>query len=105
MRIATPPEEDRATAVTCTEIGEDRTCSSVDMIADRQTDRQTDTLITVLRSPIGGGVKLVKIGRVFSVDMIADRQTDRHGHHNTYGDSDVISFHIYASWFSLPTCG
>ena len=28
------------------------------MIADRQThtDRQTDTLITILRSPIGGGV-------------------------------------------------
>ena len=24
---------------------------------------------------------------------------------NTYGDSDVISFHIYASWFSPPSCG
>ena len=23
----------------------------------------------------------------------------------TYGDSDVISFHIYASWFSPPFCG
>jgi len=23
----------------------------------------------------------------------------------TYGDSDVISFHIYASWFSSPSCG
>jgi len=34
--------------------GEDRTCSSEDMIADRQT--QTDTLVTILRSPIGGGV-------------------------------------------------
>jgi len=26
------------------------------MIADRQAQRQTDTVITVLRSPIGGGV-------------------------------------------------
>jgi len=26
------------------------------MIVDRQTHRQTDTLITILRSPIGGGV-------------------------------------------------
>jgi len=23
---------------------------------------------------------------------------------NTQGDSDVISFHIYASWFSAPSC-
>ena len=23
----------------------------------------------------------------------------------TYGDSDVISFHIYASWLSPPSCG
>ena len=23
----------------------------------------------------------------------------------TYGDSEVISFHIYASWFSPPFCG
>jgi len=23
----------------------------------------------------------------------------------TQGDSDVISFHIYASWFSPPSCG
>ena len=56
-----PPEEDRA----CTAIGnmhenfgEDRTCSSEDMIADRQTHADTHTymLITILRSPIGGGV-------------------------------------------------
>jgi len=43
--------------------GEDRTCSSEDMIADRrtqthrktgrQTDRQTDTLIRILSPPIG----------------------------------------------------
>ena len=37
---------------------EDRTCRSEDRIADRQThtNRQTDTLITILRCPIGGGV-------------------------------------------------
>jgi len=39
-----------------------RRCSSEDMIADRQTDthmeRQTDTLITILCSPIGCGVKM-----------------------------------------------
>ena len=23
----------------------------------------------------------------------------------TYADSDVISFHIYASWFPQPSCG
>ena len=23
----------------------------------------------------------------------------------TQGDSDVISFHIYASWFPQPSCG
>jgi len=35
-------------------IGEDRTCGSGDMIADKhaQTDRQTDTLITILRAPL-----------------------------------------------------
>ena len=42
--------------VTCVKIGEDWTCSSEDMIANRQTLRQTDTLITILCSPIGGGV-------------------------------------------------
>ena len=31
-------------------------CSSKDMIADRQAQRQTDTVITILRSPIAGGV-------------------------------------------------
>ena len=34
--------------------GEFRTCSSEDMIAGGH--RQTDTLITILRSPTGGGV-------------------------------------------------
>jgi len=36
--------------------GEDRVCSSGDMIADRQTHthRQTDTLITILRAPLSG---------------------------------------------------
>ena len=41
----TPPEEDLATAIgNMREMGEDRTCSSEDMIADRthrETDRQT----------------------------------------------------------------
>jgi len=39
---------------------QDRTCISKDIISVRQThrdtDRQTDTLITILRSPIGDGV-------------------------------------------------
>jgi len=44
LHITTPPEEDRATAVgnTHKSFGEDRTCSSEEMIADRQTHRQTD---------------------------------------------------------------
>ena len=45
-------------------LAEDRTCSSEDMIADRQTHRHTHThahartraLITILGSPIRGGV-------------------------------------------------
>jgi len=38
----------------------DRTCSIEDTIADGQThsDREKDTLITILRSPIGGGVNM-----------------------------------------------
>jgi len=52
--------EHRATALSkmLKKFGEDRTCSSEDMIADRQThtDRQTDTLITILLSLIVGGV-------------------------------------------------
>ena len=36
--------------------GEDRTSSSEDMIADRQTHTHTHTLITTFRFPIGGGV-------------------------------------------------
>jgi len=45
--ITAPPEEDRATAMgnMHKKIGEDRTCSSEDMIADRHTriHTQTDT--------------------------------------------------------------
>jgi len=41
----------------CTKSGEDWTRSSGDMIADRQTERQTDTLITILCSFTGSGVK------------------------------------------------
>ena len=60
-----PPEEDRATAMGNTheklvKIG----CVVLkiwlrtDKHAERQTDRQTDTLITILRSPIVGGVNI-----------------------------------------------
>ena len=59
--IVTPPEEDRTTdtgnvqAKSC----EYRTCNSGDTVVDRQTrrptDRQTDAVITILRSFIGGG--------------------------------------------------
>jgi len=53
--ITTPPEEDRATAIgnMYKKLDEDRTGRCEDMIADKhiQTDRQTDTLITILRSP------------------------------------------------------
>jgi len=56
-RIKPPPQ------VTCAKNGKDRTCISGDMIADRQTythetDRHTDTVITILRCPIGGGVEI-----------------------------------------------
>ena len=53
---------DRATAIGNThyKFDEDRTCSSEDMIAGRQTHThthtQTDALIAILRSPIGDGV-------------------------------------------------
>ena len=42
LGIITPPEEDRAMAIgnMHKKFGEDRTCSSEDMIAGRQTDRQ-----------------------------------------------------------------
>ena len=61
QHIITPPErtEPRPQATCTKKIGEDRMCSSEDMIADRQThthrqtDRQTDTLITILRSDQG----------------------------------------------------
>jgi len=52
---------DRATAIgnVHKKIGEDRTCGSEDVIADRQTHRQTEAwyreAITV-RFPVGGGV-------------------------------------------------
>ena len=42
-----PPEDVRATAIgnMREKFGEDRTCSSENMIADRHTHKQTDTLI------------------------------------------------------------
>jgi len=51
------PDEDRTTAIgNMHKKFEDETSSSEDMIADRQTHthKQTDTLITIFRSPIGG---------------------------------------------------
>ena len=61
QRITTPPEEDRATTTgnMRKKFGDDRTCSSEQ--TDRgqtNTHRETDTLITILRSPIGDGVKI-----------------------------------------------
>ena len=52
QRIIMPPEEDRATAIgnKHKNFGKGRTCSSGDITVDRQT--HTDTLITILRSPI-----------------------------------------------------
>ena len=38
-------------------IGKDRTCDSGDILADRQTDPQTDILITILRTAPAGEVK------------------------------------------------
>jgi len=51
--IATPPGEDRATATGDLHkiIREDQYSGSRDMLADRQTHRQTDTWIAILRSP------------------------------------------------------
>jgi len=64
--INTPSEEDLATAIgnTHKNFGEDRTCSSEEAFGGQtntNTQKQIDTLITILRSPIGGGVT---IGRV-----------------------------------------
>jgi len=49
--FVTPPEEDRATAIGNKHktFSKDRACGSGDMLADRQTDAQTDVLITILR--------------------------------------------------------
>ena len=38
-------------------------------------------------------------------ERINDDDDDNTTNANTLGDSDVISFHIYASWFSPPSCG
>jgi len=46
-----------ATGNTQRKFGEDRTCSSEDTIAVRQTHTHTDTLITILRFAIGGRSK------------------------------------------------
>ena len=53
-----PQNGNRASAIGNTHkiSGEDQMRSSEDMIADEQKHRQTDTLITILCCPIGGGV-------------------------------------------------
>jgi len=51
--IVNMPEEDRATDVGNvhkTKLAKDRACDSGDILADRQTDRQTGILITILRN-------------------------------------------------------
>jgi len=53
--VSLPPQRrtESRPYVTCTEeFDKDRTCSSEDMT----TDTQTDMLITILHSPIGGGL-------------------------------------------------
>jgi len=52
------PEEDRATDIGNRQekIGTDRACGSRDIVADRQTDSQTDTLITILATAPAGEV-------------------------------------------------
>jgi len=56
--IANLPKEDWAVAISNMhqKFDEDRTCSSRDMLVDRH--KQTDMLITILYSPISGGVKM-----------------------------------------------
>ena len=53
-----PPEEDRYTAIgnTHKNFDKDRPCRSEDTTVSRQTQRQTDTLITILIFPVRGGV-------------------------------------------------
>jgi len=55
-----PPEEDWGTTIGNMQenFGKDQMCSSKDMIADRQTDTHTEMIITMLCSPIGGGVNI-----------------------------------------------
>ena len=61
-RIPTLPEEDRAKAIDNIrrKFGELWTCGSL-RYASEQTDRQTDTLIAILHSSTGGGVKVTKL--------------------------------------------
>ena len=45
-----PRRTEPRTQATCTKIGKDCACGSGDILADRQTDRQKDILITILRN-------------------------------------------------------
>jgi len=50
--IVNMPEEDRDTDIgnMHKKFGKDRACDSGDILSDRQTHRQTDALITILRT-------------------------------------------------------
>jgi len=56
QRIATLPEQDRATATgnMHRKLGEDRVCSSEDMIADKQTHTDTQTRSSQYSAPLSG---------------------------------------------------
>ena len=57
-----PTEEDQATAIDNMhkKFDEDQTCGSEDMVADSQTYIQTDMLITIVCSSIGGRVIIIR---------------------------------------------
>ena len=60
--IVNMPEEDRATDIgnMYKNFGKVRACGSGDILADRETDRQTDILITILRNRSRGEVLITR---------------------------------------------
>ena len=63
--IINVPEEDLATDIgnMRKKFGKDCACGSVDSLADRQTHRQTDILITILRIATAPAGEIVTHGR------------------------------------------
>ena len=55
-------------------VGKDRMCSSEVMIMDRQTHTRTDTLITILCFPIGGGLTIICVTLPTSVFFVQTQQ-------------------------------